>query len=615
MTRTRNRRANESAHAEPNPSIRRIAGHEQTQAGQGLRLAATRESAHRVSPDPALVPAVRSAHCGRHAAADRAPVHCGSMTESQSEGAFPYAAGRLDAKRRIVGGANELARVLRVGARDLEGRCLDDLVSRRDRVAVSRYCALLAELVEGGTGSALVSLTRGGATDSFLLDLSRVGDGWRVTLREAGAGSVLHDLVVSQERWRGLLRGSDSGIAVLDPDGRLVDFNDSFPALMRLRANSSVRHVREAVRGRPLFSLPIDPALRELRACLATLRRSQELSVDLAGRKLNITATPLWISDRSCGGTCLVVRDETPREMMAELARDAARVAGKAEVATGVLHSIGNALCSVRTSSSVIGELAHGDALDRLDRLCMLLGDQEDLPGFVASPRGRKVVEYLRAVRGAIGQEQASIMREVSSLQESVEEIARAVAVQQRHAAQDMETQPCNADDLVASSLGMVRKVYDKDRIAVVRRGEPSARILTDRYWVVRVLSALLRNAARAIRGAVVAQGCVVVSQRATAEEWIVDVTDNGVGFPPGDEVRLFRCGVGNALDESGFGLHDCANACRALGGSLAARSDGPGRGATFTVRIPRTPATVERRPPDAAGPGPSAARPIPVRC
>ena len=66
-----------------------------------------------------------------------------------------------------------------------------------------------------------------------------------------------------------------------------------------------------------------------------------------------------------------------------------------------------------------------------------------------------------------------------------------------------------------------------------------------------------------------------------------ITVTDNGVGIPTHNLVRVFEHGFTTKRGGHGFGLHISALAAREMGGSLAAHSDGSNLGASFTVNVP----------------------------
>jgi two-component system, NtrC family, sensor kinase len=68
-------------------------------------------------------------------------------------------------------------------------------------------------------------------------------------------------------------------------------------------------------------------------------------------------------------------------------------------------------------------------------------------------------------------------------------------------------------------------------------------------------------------------------------------VKDDGEGIAPENLLRLFAHGYTTRKNGHGFGLHSCALAAKEMAGSITAGSDGPGKGATFTLDLPVNPA------------------------
>ena len=66
-----------------------------------------------------------------------------------------------------------------------------------------------------------------------------------------------------------------------------------------------------------------------------------------------------------------------------------------------------------------------------------------------------------------------------------------------------------------------------------------------------------------------------------------IAVTDNGVGIPAENLTRIFAHGFTTKKTGHGFGLHSGALAAKEMGGALRVHSDGPGKGATFTLELP----------------------------
>jgi C4-dicarboxylate-specific signal transduction histidine kinase len=70
----------------------------------------------------------------------------------------------------------------------------------------------------------------------------------------------------------------------------------------------------------------------------------------------------------------------------------------------------------------------------------------------------------------------------------------------------------------------------------------------------------------------------------------LVSMADNGVGIPSENLTRIFSHGFTTKKNGHGFGLHSSSIAAKELGGQLSVASDGPGKGATFTLELPFDP-------------------------
>ncbi|MEO8024633.1 ATP-binding protein [Polaromonas sp.] len=72
---------------------------------------------------------------------------------------------------------------------------------------------------------------------------------------------------------------------------------------------------------------------------------------------------------------------------------------------------------------------------------------------------------------------------------------------------------------------------------------------------------------------------------------------DEGQGIALANLTSIFSQGFTTRKEGHSFGLHSCALAANEMGDKLHAHSEGPGRGATFTLELPITTGQAEHEP------------------
>ena len=270
----------------------------------------------------------------------------------------------------------------------------------------------------------------------------------------------------------------------------------------------------------------------------------------------------------------------------------ASRKAGMADVATSVLHNVGNVLNSVNVSANIVAQTVRTSARAGLGKGLALLNGQPNPGKFLdEDPRGQKLIPYLTAVDKALGDERDTMLRETESLAKNIEHIKSIVSQQlaaARGATRDAKiVEPVNVcelfDDAVSVLSGSlvspqkVTFVYDSEAIVIG----------TDRHKVFQIVTNLLANARDAI-AARPGPGLITLRARRVSDERIaIEIEDDGVGIAEDTLARVFSHGFTTKNDGHGFGLHSSACAAGELGGSLGARSNGLGCGATFTLLLP----------------------------
>ena len=293
-------------------------------------------------------------------------------------------------------------------------------------------------------------------------------------------------------------------------------------------------------------------------------------------------------------GAVVVVQDITERRLAEQELEEvhkqlliASRQAGMAEVATNVLHNVGNVLNSVNVSASLVAERIKKSKGAGLERAASLLAAQTDLAAFLGSAQGRYLPTYLQELAKELLAERDASVAELAALRANVEHIKEIVAMQQGYAKRGGVTDTLDIRVLAEDGLRMNEGAFSRHGVSVVRDFAEVPLIQVDKHKVLQILVNVIRNAKYACAEMQGGEKRVTVRIHATPSSIVVSVIDTGIGIPPQNLERIFNHGFTTRADGHGFGLHSSALAARELGGSLYASSAGIGHGATFTLTLP----------------------------
>jgi len=278
---------------------------------------------------------------------------------------------------------------------------------------------------------------------------------------------------------------------------------------------------------------------------------------------------------------------------------DAARRAGMAEVATGVLHNVGNVLNSVNVSATLVADRLRGSKLPELTRALDLLdGHAAEIGRFLTEdPRGKRVPGFLRLVASHLSRDQSLMAEELESLTKNVDHIKTVVAMQQSYTGVAGVVETVSLAELVDDALKLNASSFGKYDIALVRDFADVPPVQVDKQRVLQILMNLVANAKDSLlesgREARQLTVRIRIDGPPGEENVLIEVADNGVGIAKENLTRVFSHGYTTKRRGHGFGLHSSAIAAKELGGALTAHSDGQGRGAVFTLKLPFKPVEI----------------------
>jgi len=412
-------------------------------------------------------------------------------------------------------------------------------------------------------------------------------------------------LRTAEEKYRGIFENSIEGIFQTTVDGRYLVAN---PTLARMYGYDSVAELQASVTeiGVQLYVNPqrraefqrlieqhgkvyrFESQIHRKDGSVIWISEHARAAYDPAGKLLYYEGAVEDVTERK--------RNEEELEKLNKQLMETSRRAGMAEVATGVLHNVGNVLNSVNVSAMLITDRLSKSRIAHLSNVSTTLKKNSgDLAGFFTSdPKGKKLPGFIESLAERLTVEQEEVLREVEGLAKNISHIKEIVAMQQGYARISGVIESLPAAELVEDALELNSAAFERHKIEVVREFAEVPPVLVDKHKVLQILINVIRNAKYAV------SECARLEKRVTVRVGTqgqnghrrvqIAVCDNGIGIAPENLARIFAHGFTTKEDGHGFGLHIAALAAQELGGSLVAHSDGPDQGATFLLELPANP-------------------------
>lgn len=269
---------------------------------------------------------------------------------------------------------------------------------------------------------------------------------------------------------------------------------------------------------------------------------------------------------------------------------DTARRAGMAEIASNVLHNVGNVLNGVNVSATLVADRLRRFRLDHVTRTAELItSHRDDLAEYLTQdPQGQQVPAFLDRTARHLAEEQTFMVHELEQLTGKVEHIKAIVQTQQNYAGVFGVIETVDIATIIDDAIKLNAASIDRHKVSISRDYETGILVSLDKQKLVQILVNIIKNAKDAVREKGVGERQVSVRVGIVDDNKLrIEIVDTGEGIPRENLTRIFSHGFTTKQDGHGFGLHSSANATKEMGGSLQAFSDGPGLGARFVVELP----------------------------
>ncbi|REL24619.1 GHKL domain-containing protein [Rhodohalobacter sp. SW132] len=269
---------------------------------------------------------------------------------------------------------------------------------------------------------------------------------------------------------------------------------------------------------------------------------------------------------------------------------DRAHKAGMADLATNVLHNVGNILNSVNVSVSLIEEIIKRSKLKGFNQANKLLKENlDDLENFILNdPKGKKLLHYISKLEEPLNREQEELAEQTDRLNQNMQLMIDVVNAQQSFSHAAKVTEVIQVEKLIEDTLLLQTATIERHGLDLVTDYQAVSEIEIEKSKVVHILVNLFKNAKEAMSGLGPNEKKLSLKTFQDDNYVYLSVIDNGCGISKENLKKIFNHGFTTKSYGHGFGLHSCANYMKELKGEIRVESDGPGKGTAVTLCFPR---------------------------
>jgi len=322
--------------------------------------------------------------------------------------------------------------------------------------------------------------------------------------------------------------------------------------------------------------------IRSSDGAVRSLQAAAGISLEQHGQVTKVVGVLFDVTDRK--------QSECELEHLHRQLLEASRRGGMAKIATNVLHNVGNVLSSANISTNLVIDCLRNSKVPSMAKVAELLKEHDrDLGRFLESdPRGQQLPVYLSRLANHLLAERTTVTDELESLRQNIDHLKEIVTLQQNYAHACGVKEFIRLPQLIEDSLRMSDGALIRHGgIEIIREYEEVPPMNLEKHKVLQILINLVGNAKHACDESGRSDKHLTIRLARNGNRIAISVGDNGSGITADNLGRIFSHGFTTRTGGHGFGLHSGAIAAREMGGTLTVQSDGPDRGATFTLQLP----------------------------
>jgi len=267
----------------------------------------------------------------------------------------------------------------------------------------------------------------------------------------------------------------------------------------------------------------------------------------------------------------------------------AARRAGMADIATSILHNIGNVLNSTNTSVTLMQENIHKSKAQSLETVSNILNQHKnDLEQFLANDAsGQKIPHFIKVLSEELQKEKSELTAGTVALQKNIQHIKDIITMQHSVSGSLGVMEKISVTDIVENAI-TINKTDALSKIQIIREFKPIKTIVSDQVKLLQILVNLVKNAIDSLLASDNEPKKLILKvEEKDDKHFMIEITDNGLGIEQDILLKIFTYGFTTKDTGHGFGLHTSALSAQDMGGLLTVKSLGKDKGATFVLILP----------------------------
>lgn len=277
------------------------------------------------------------------------------------------------------------------------------------------------------------------------------------------------------------------------------------------------------------------------------------------------------------------------QDAILQLTSDKAVMQGKFEIASNILHDIGNAIVGFGSYTSRIKRSLEQNNSENLRKLTDFFAAQQTaMAAAIGEAKAEAAVKMLDSITESQKNIQEEIRKSITEQLNIITHIQEILNIQRQYANghESQESKPIKLRSIINDCMAMLFASIEKRGINVsvsVPDGLPV--INGDRTRLMQAILNIIKNSIEAIDINAVEKN-ITLTVSINADRLILKAQDNGHGFDAATGKELFERGFTTKASGSGIGLSSCRAILESHNGTIEITSEGFGKGALTTIEF-----------------------------